>query len=124
MLWESQGRKNVFVFNGLTKGAKGYVLAKTMTLRPGKPLTLEFAAACDPKTDGWRVRVKADGRDLVGETVSQATMKAGWTQIRAALPPGADKPLAVEIALEPAAPPTERKGPPALSITVPRLVNP
>jgi hypothetical protein len=124
MLWESQGRKNVFVLNGLTKGARGYVLAKTMKLRPGKPLTLDFAAACDPKTDGWKIRVKADGRDLVGETVSQATMKAGWTQIRAALPPGADQPLAVEIALEPATPPTERKGPPVLSITVPRLVNP
>jgi hypothetical protein len=124
MLWESQGRKNVFVLNGLIKGAQGYVLAKTMRLRPGKPLALDFAAACDPKTDGWKIRVKTDGQDLVGETVSQATMKAGWTQIRAPLPAGTDKPLAVEIALEPVTPPTDRKGPPPLSLTVPRLVNP
>ena len=62
MLWESQGRKNVFVLNGLTKGRKTYVLAKNMILRPGKPLTLEFAAACDPKTDGWKISVKADGQ--------------------------------------------------------------
>jgi len=124
MLWESQGRKNVFVLNGLTKGAPGYALAKTMTLRPGKPLTLDFAAACDPKTSGWKIRVKADGQDLAGEAVNQTTMKAGWTQIRAPLPAGADKPLAVEITMEPVTPPTERKGPPALSVTVPRLANP
>ncbi len=124
MLWEAQGRKNVFVLNGLTKGAKGYVLAKTMTLRPGKPLTLDFAAACDPKTDGWKIRVKIDGQDLAGETVNQATMKAGWTQIRVPLPAGAGQPLAVEIAMEPVTLPTERKGLPALSITVPRLANP
>jgi hypothetical protein len=124
MLWEAQGRKNVFVLNGLTKGAKGYVLAKTMTLRPGKPLALDFAAACDPKSDGWKIRVRADGRDLAGETVSQATMKAGWTQIRASLPAGEGKPLAVEITMEPVTPPQERRGPPALSITVPRLASP
>jgi hypothetical protein len=124
MLWEAQGRKNVFVLNGLTKGAKGYVLAKTMTLRPGKPLALDFAAACDPKSDGWKILVRADGRDLADETVSQATMKAGWTRIHASLPAGEGKPLAVEITMEPVTPPQERRGPPALSITVPRLASP
>ena len=123
MLWESQGRKNVFVLNGLTKGAKTYVLARTLTLRPGKPLTLELAATCDPKTDGWKIGVKADGKDLADETLSKTTMKGGWTQIRAALPASADKPLAVEITMEPVTPPTDRKGPPALSITVPALVD-
>jgi hypothetical protein len=119
MLWESQGRKNVFVLNGLTKGAKTYVLAKTLPV--GKPATLEFAAACDPKTDGWQVAIKAGGKDLANETVNQATMKDGWTQIRAALPANADKSLAVEIVMAPVTPPTDRKGPPALSITVPSL---
>ncbi|MCX5647187.1 MAG: ADP-ribosylglycohydrolase family protein [Phycisphaerae bacterium] len=94
MLWESQGRKNVFVLDGLTKGAKTYILAKTLPV--GKPATLEFAAACDPKTDGW-------------------------TQIRAALPANPDGSLTVEIAMAPVTPPTDRRGPPALSITVARL---
>jgi hypothetical protein len=119
MLWESQGRKNVFVLDGLTKGAKTYVLAKT--LPAGKAATLEFVVACDPRTDGWKISVKADGKDLAGETVNKATMKDGWTQIRAALPASADKSLAVEIVMEPVTPPTERKSPPALNITVPRL---
>jgi hypothetical protein len=51
-------------------------------------------------------------------------MKAGWTQIRASLPAGEGKPLAVEITMEPVTPPQERRGPPALSITVPRLASP
>jgi hypothetical protein len=123
MLWESQGRKNVFVLNGLTRGANGYTLAKTLTLRPGRPLTLAFAAACDPKTDGWKIAVKADGRELTAETVNQATMQNGWTEIRAPLPGDGNQPLAVEITMQPVTPPPERRGPPPVSITVPKLVN-
>jgi len=119
MLWESGGRKNVFVLNGLTRGAKTYGLAKAVPA--GKPATLEFAASCDPKTDGWKITVKADGKELASEVVNKATMKDGWTQIRASLPANADKPSAVEITMEPVTPPTERRGPPALSITIPRL---
>jgi hypothetical protein len=119
MLWESQGRKNVFVLRGLTKGAKGYVLAKTV----GKAGTLEFAAACDPKADGWRVGVKANGKELGGTTVNRETMKNGWAEISSPLPDSAGKPLAVEITMESVMPPTERQGPPALSITVPKLAG-
>ena len=119
MLWESQGRKNVFVLEGLTKGAKTYVLAKT--LPAAKAVTLELAAACDPKTDGWKISVKADGKELANETVNQATMKDGWMQIRVGLPDNAGKSSAVEITMVPVTPPSERKGPPALRITVPRL---
>ena len=121
MLWESQGRTNVFVLNGFAKGQKTYVLAKNMILRPGRPLTLQFAAACDPKTDGWKISIKADGKELACETVNQVTMKDGWTPIRASLPANAGKPLAMEITMEPVTPPTEKKGPPALSITVPKV---
>jgi hypothetical protein len=121
MLWESQGRKNVFVLNGLARGEKTYVLAKTMTLRPGKPLTLRMAAACDPRTDGWRVTIKAEGRDLATATVNQATMANGWTRIEAPLPVQGGKPLAVEIVMEPVTAPAERRNTPALSLTVPRL---
>jgi hypothetical protein len=121
MLWESQGRHNVFVLNGLSRGQKAYVLAKT--LPAGKAGTLEFTAACDPRTDGWKITIKSDGTDLASETVDKTTMKAGWTQIRAALPAHADKPLGVEIVMEPVTAPTERKGPPALSITVPALAS-
>ena len=92
-----------------------------MILRPGKSLTLEFAAACDPKTDGWKIAIKAEGKELAAETVNQATMKDGWTPIKASLPVNAGKPLAVEITMEPVTPPTEKKGPPALSITVPKV---
>jgi hypothetical protein len=123
MLWESQGRKNVFVLNGLTRGAKTYVLAKTLTASPGRPATLEFTAACDPKTDGWKVNVRADGKDLAGETVNKATMKNGWTQIRASLPANAGTATAVEITMEPVTPPTDKKGPSALSLTVPKLAD-
>jgi len=119
MLWESQGRKNVFVLRGLSKGAKGYVLTKTA----GKAGTLELAVACDPKTDGWKIGVKADGKGLAGTTVNKETMKNGWAQVTSALPDGAGKPLTVEITMEPVKPPTEREGPPALSITVPTLAS-
>ncbi|MBM4028281.1 MAG: ADP-ribosylglycohydrolase family protein [Planctomycetes bacterium] len=123
MLWESKGRKNVFVLNALTRGAKAYTLAKTLTIPAGKPAALEFSAACDPRTDGWQIRVKADGKDLAGETVNKATMKDGWTRIRAALPNDAAKPIAVEITMEPVTPPPERRNPPALSLTIPQLVD-
>ena len=121
MLWESQGRRNVLVLNGLTRGAKTYALTKTLTVPAGKSAALEFVAACDSKSDGWRISVKADGKDLGGTTVNKATMKDGWTQIKAALPNGEGRPLAVEVTMEPATPPAERRGPPALSLTVPQL---
>ncbi|MCU0913186.1 MAG: ADP-ribosylglycohydrolase family protein [Planctomycetes bacterium] len=123
MLWEEQGHKNVFVLNGLTRGEKGYVLAKTLTLRPGRPTALEFVAGCDPKTSGWKIAVKADGKDLATETVNKASMTDGWTLIRAPLPADADQPVAVEITTEPVTPPPERRGPPALSLTLPKVVN-
>jgi len=119
MLWESQGRRNVFVLRALSKGAKNFVFAKTV----GKAGTLEFVAACDPKTDGWKIGIKADGKDLAGTTVDKESMKNGWTQVSSPLPDGAGKPLAVEITMEPVKPPTDREGPPALSITVPMLVS-
>ena len=119
MLWESQGRKNVFVLRGVRKGAKGYTLTKTVN-RPG---TLEFVATCDPKTDGWKIAVKADGKELGGTTVNRETMKNGWTEISAPLPDSAGKSLEVEIAMEPVKPPTDREGPPALNIIVPTLVT-
>ncbi|MEN6575057.1 MAG: ADP-ribosylglycohydrolase family protein [Phycisphaerales bacterium] len=122
MLWESQGRKNVFVLEGLTRGAKGYVLTKTVSVPAGKAATLEFFAACDPKTDGWKVAGKADGKDIGAVVVNKESMQNSWTQVKLSLPV-AEKPLAVEITTEPVAQPTERRGPPALRITVPQLVN-
>ncbi len=123
MLWESQGRKNVFVLNGLTKGAKTYVLTKTLTVPPGKSATLEFVAACDPKADGWKISIKADGKDLASETINKATMKEGWTAIKASLPNNGGDSSAVEIMMEPVTPPADRRGPPALSLTVPQIVD-
>jgi hypothetical protein len=121
MLWESQGRKNVFVLNGLTKDAKGYALTKTVAVPAGQEAALAFAASCDPRTEGWRVAVKAEGRELAGTTVDKATMTNGWTEISVPLPEKAQGLLAVEILMEPVTPPTERRGPPALSITVPKM---
>jgi len=123
MLRESQGRENVFVLSGLTKEAKTYVLAKTLTVPAGQPATLEFAAACEAKTGGWKISVKADGKDLAGGTVNRTTMQNGWTQIQASLPGNGGKPVTVEILMEPVASPSERRNPPALSITVPALVE-
>jgi len=123
MLWESQGRKNVFVLRGLSRGAKGYVLAKTMTSPAGKAVPLEFAAACDPGTDGWKIGIKAAGTDLGGTTVNKETMKNGWTPVTSRLTINAGKSLAVEITMEPVKPPAEREGPLALSIIVPTLAS-
>jgi hypothetical protein len=123
MLWESKGRKNVFVLNALTRGAKTYVLAKTLAVPAGKPATLEFVAACEVKTDGWKINLRADGKDLTSVTVNRTTMTDGWTPIRVSLPDNAGKPSAVEIIMEPVTPPPERRNPPALSLTLPTLVD-
>jgi len=123
MQWKSQGREKVFVLDGLARSATGYALAKTVTVPEGKAATLEFAASCDPKTTGWKIAVKAAGKDLNSTVVNKETMSAGWTLIRASLPQGANGPLAIEVAMEPVTPPAERRGPPALSLTVPQLVN-
>ncbi len=118
MLRESQGRKNVFVLRGLSKDAKGYVLAKTVTPPAGSTGTLEFSAARDAKPNGWKISVKADGKDIGG-----ATVKEGWAQVTSSLPDNAGKPLAVEITMEPVKPLGEKPGPLPLSITVPTLVS-
>ncbi len=120
MLWESQGRRNVFVFNGLTRGAPGYILTKTLSIPAGRPAVLGFSVACDPKTEGWKIAVKADGRDLGTTVVSKETMQNGWTLVKSSLP-AAEKTMAVEIAMEPVTPPAEREGPPALSMTAPQF---
>ena len=82
MLRESQGRKNVFVLDGLARDAKGYALTKTLSVPAGGASALEFSAACDPRTDGWKVAVKADGKDLGTTVVNKETMQNGWTQIK------------------------------------------
>ncbi len=123
MFWDLQGRTSVFVLNGLAKGTKGYVLTKTLTVPAGKATTLEFSAACDPKTDGWKVSIRADSNELATETVSKATMKGSWVDIRAPLAGNVDKPLAVEITMEPVAGSAEKDGLPALNIVVPKLRN-
>jgi hypothetical protein len=123
MLWGSQGRKNVFVLRGLTKGAKSYLLAKSLMLPAGKAGVLEFAAATDPGTDGWKIGVKAGGRELDATMVNRGEMKNGWVQVTSLLPNNAGKPVAVEITMEPMKPPTDREGPPDLSITVPTLTS-
>ena len=64
--------------------------------------------------------MKADGKDLGTTVVNKETMQNGWTQIRSSLP-ATEKPMAVEIAMEPVTPPAQRRGPGALSITVPQL---
>jgi len=123
MLWELQGRKNVFLLSGLVKGTKGYVLTKTVTVSASKGMDLEFVAACDPRTDGWKVSVVADDKVLATETVNRTTMKDGWTAIRSPLPESEGKPLALAILIEPLAAPSDKSGPPAISITIPRLVS-
>jgi hypothetical protein len=124
MLWEAQGRQKVFVLRGLRKGAKGYVLAKTVSEPAGKAVPLEFAAACDPRTEGWRIVVKRAGTNLVETTVNKESMKDGWTQAATRVTVNFGKPVAVEITMEPVKPPTDREGPPALRITVPTLGEP
>jgi hypothetical protein len=121
MLWESQGRKNVFVLDGLRRDAKGYVLTKTVTEPTGKLVTLKFEAACDPKTDGWKIRIKDNGGDRGETVVNRESMKDGWTLVASGVTINSGKPTTVEITMEPVTAPSERKGPPALSITVPQL---
>jgi hypothetical protein len=122
MAWEEQGRKSVFVLNGLARGAKGYSLSKTVTVPAGKAGSLAFAAGCDPRTEGWKISVKSDGKELAGQTVNEGTMTGGWTEVSVALPAPAGKPAVLEIVTEPVTPPTERRGPPALRITPVQLV--
>lgn len=94
------------------------MLAKTVTPPAGSAGTLEFSAARDAKPSGWKISVKADGKDIGG-----ATVKEGWAQVTSSLPDNAGKPLAVEITMEPVKPLGEKPGPLPLSITVPTLVS-
>jgi len=118
MLWEFQGRKNVFVLRGLTKGAKGYVFTDAVRIPSITTGILRFAAATDPRSEGWKVSIKADGKDLAAAMVNKESMKDGWTEVNVPLLSNEGKPVVVEITMEPAKPPTEREGPPILSITV------
>jgi hypothetical protein len=120
MFWEWQGKKKVFVLNGLARGAKAYALTKSVTVSAGKT-ALALAARCDPKAEGWNIVVKADGKELVKQAVTQTTMDGGWTAVSAALPDAANATVAVEITMEPPALPAERRGPPALYFTCPEV---
>jgi hypothetical protein len=123
MLWESQGRKKVFMFDGLRRDAKGYVLTKTVTEPTGKLVTLKFEAACDPKTDGWKIGIKDNGADRGETVVNRESMKDGWTPVTSGVTIDAGKPTTLEITMEPVTPAAERRGPPVLRITVPQLVR-
>ncbi len=120
MLRESQGRKNVFSLDGLARDTKGYTLTKTLSLPAGGTSPLEFLAACDPRTDGWKIAVKADGKVLGTTVVNKETMQGGWTQVKSLLP-ATEKLMAVEITMEPVTPPAQRRGPGALHVTAPQV---
>jgi hypothetical protein len=99
------------------------VLTKTVTEPAGKLVALEFAAACDPRTDGWKISIKDNGADRGEMTVDRESMREGWTPVKSQVTINSGKSTVVEITMEPVKPPTGRQGPPALSITVPTLVS-
>ena len=75
--------------------ASGVCLALVFTLLPGRAAGREFRRL--PVKDGWTL------------VTSGVTINAG-------------KPTTLEITMEPVTPAVERRGPPALSVTVPQLV--
>jgi hypothetical protein len=125
MLWESQGRKNVLVLDGLTKNETGYALMKTVSVPVGKTASLEFWIATDPRNGGWEILAKADGKGLAMKAGDRDnTMQNGWAwgQLKASLP-ASDKPMTIEITMRPTTSPAERKGPAAVRFTTPQLVD-
>lgn len=106
-----------FALGGSAREARAYALSQTIEASSAKTLTL--SAHCDA-TEGWNISVKIGDRALTKARVAKSAQNNGWTDISAALPDTAS-PTLVEILMEPATPPAEKKAPPMLYITCPQI---
>ena len=96
---ELRGRKNVLVTHPLTEDI-GCVLTRTVTLPAGGENTLKLVVGHDPRGD-WDLIVKADGRQLLRQTVGPETATLGWVQVDVDLSAFAGKTVKLELINQP-----------------------
>jgi len=96
---EWAGRKNVLVTHPLDRKT-GCVLTKTVKVPEGKKTTLKLVVGHDPQGD-FDLIVRADGKELLRQTVGPKTATAHWLTTTVHLTPFAGRSVKLELVNEP-----------------------
>jgi len=96
---EFGGRKNVFVSHPLDKDT-GCKLSKKIDVPAGKQTALRLVVGHAPNGD-FDLIVRADGKQLLKQTVGKATAKNGWLETSVDLSPWAGKVAQLELVNQP-----------------------
>ena len=78
----------------------GCVLAREVEIPAGEKTALHLVVGHDPKGD-WTLVVKADGKALLQQPVSQATATGGWLDVRVDLSAYAGRKVQLELVNQP-----------------------
>jgi hypothetical protein len=96
---EALGKKNVLLTHPLDNGT-GCVLSKTVAVPAGKKTKLDLTVGHHP--DGnWDLIVRADGKQLLRQSIDKSTAPGGWTEVAVDLSPWAGKTIKLELMNEP-----------------------
>jgi hypothetical protein len=96
---EFGGRKNVFVSHPLDKDT-GCKLSKKIDVPAGKQTALRLVVGHAPNGD-FDLIVRADGKQLLKQTVGKGTAKNGWLETSVDLSPWAGKGVQLELVNQP-----------------------
>ena len=95
LVTEMLGRKNVLVSHPLSTSAP-CTLSRKVDLPAGAKAALKLTVGHHPQGD-WLLLVKADGKELLRQTVGKATAKDGWLTVTVDLGDHAGKSVALEL---------------------------
>jgi hypothetical protein len=101
MFRQWQGRKNVFALSARQKSDAGWKLARKLEIPAGRRVQLTFSVAAAPKTAGWDVAVKANGKRLMSQRVEPGVTSDGWLDIEAVLSGKSGRTVQIEITGKP-----------------------
>ena len=96
---EEQGKKNVLVTHPLDKQT-GCVLSKSVAIPAGKHTKLSLTVGHHPQGD-WDLIVRADGKQLVRQSIDKSTAPGGWTEVVVDLSPMAGQTVKLELVNQP-----------------------
>jgi hypothetical protein len=96
---ELRGRQNVLVTHPLSQTV-GCVLTRTVNLPPNRKSVLKLEVGHDARGD-WDLIVRANGEQLLRQTIGPETTKLGWTEVDVDLTQFAGKSVKLELVNEP-----------------------
>jgi hypothetical protein len=97
---EERGKKNVVVTHPAEK-ENPCILTKKLDVPAGKQTALLLSVTHQLPAGDWDLIVRADGKELLKQTVSKETVKDGWLDARVDLTPFAGKTVRLQLLNQP-----------------------